>query len=213
MSSTSAISTIENTAKAFDFIALTEEIQQNADKINLRRLSSSAPANSKLATTLKGRALSIGTSESSRPNATYSSSYSTNPAIIETVIDSRTKQGDGNNPTFLNEEDDDIEYPDDGLEAWKVVFGSFLGLVCVLGLNNSIGAIHPYINVHQLVDKSEIQVSLIFSVYLFLSTLLAGLVGPIYDAYGPRYLIIAGTVLLTFGLFMTSLSNAYYQFF
>lgn len=208
----SSTRTIESTTKSLDFITLTKELQQHDGEITSRRFSSSNSANPAFTNTFKGRPLSSGNSET-RPNTTYSSSYSNNPTIIETEVDHRSRQTDKTVPAFLSEEDDDIDYPDGGLEAWRVVFGSFLGLVCVFGLNNSIGAIHPYISIHQLANKSEIQVSLIFSMYLFLSTLLAGLVGPLYDTYGPRYLIISGTFLLTFGLFMTSLANAYYQFF
>lgn len=38
-------------------------------------------------------------------------------------------------------------------------------------------------------------------------------VGKIFDSYGPRYLLLVGTFLHTFGLMMTSLSTEYYQIF
>lgn len=37
------------------------------------------------------------------------------------------------------------------------------------------------------------------------------LYGKIYDNYGPRYLLLAGSFLHVFGLMMTSLSTQYYQ--
>lgn len=35
--------------------------------------------------------------------------------------------------------------------------------------------------------------------------------GKVFDDYGPRYLLIAGTFLHVFGLMMASISKAYYQ--
>lgn len=35
--------------------------------------------------------------------------------------------------------------------------------------------------------------------------------GKVFDDYGPRYLLIAGTFLHVFGLMMTSISKTYYQ--
>ena len=36
--------------------------------------------------------------------------------------------------------------------------------------------------------------------------------GKMYDNYGPRYLILAGTFFHVFGLMMASISTKYYQF-
>jgi MFS family permease len=37
--------------------------------------------------------------------------------------------------------------------------------------------------------------------------------GRLYDSYGPRYLLIGGTIVYSFGLMMTSLGTQYYQIF
>ena len=37
--------------------------------------------------------------------------------------------------------------------------------------------------------------------------------GPLFDIFGPQWLLIVGTLLTTFGLMMTSLCHEYYQFF
>lgn len=37
--------------------------------------------------------------------------------------------------------------------------------------------------------------------------------GKLFDNYGPRYLLLFGSILHVFGLMMTSLSTQYYQFF
>ena len=37
--------------------------------------------------------------------------------------------------------------------------------------------------------------------------------GPLFDIYGPRWLLIVGSVLAVFGLMMTSICHEYWQFF
>lgn len=37
-------------------------------------------------------------------------------------------------------------------------------------------------------------------------------IGKLFDSYGPRWLLVAGTVLHVLGLMMASISNQYYQF-
>lgn len=112
-----------------------------------------------------------------------------------------------------NDNTDDLDYPEGGLAAWRVVLGSFFGMFTVLGLINSMGAVQAYISVHQLAGKSESQVSWIFSVFVFLCYILSGQVGPLFDMYGPYDLGVAGSILFTLGLMMTSLCTKYYQFF
>lgn len=112
-----------------------------------------------------------------------------------------------------DEDEENITYPDGGWEAWLVVLGSFCGLMPVFGLINSLGAIQAYISEHQLARKSESQVSWVFSAFVFSNSFLTGQVGHLFDCYGPHYLAIPGAVLLVLGLFMTSLSVEYYQFF
>lgn len=36
--------------------------------------------------------------------------------------------------------------------------------------------------------------------------------GHVFDAYGPRVLMIPGTVILVFSIMMTSICKAYYQY-
>ena len=36
--------------------------------------------------------------------------------------------------------------------------------------------------------------------------------GRIFDAYGPRPIMVAGTLVLVFGTMMTSISTQYYQY-
>ncbi|VVT48541.1 uncharacterized protein SAPINGB_P001829 [Magnusiomyces paraingens] len=134
-------------------------------------------------------------------------SFRTNPAeFTEAVIETSEEN-------INEEEDEDEDYPEGGIEAWSVVLASFLGLFAVFGLCTSMGAVQAYVAVYQLSNKSESQISWIFSVFIFFIFLLASYVGPIYDAYGPYQLIITGTFLFTLGLITTSFCVEYYQFF
>ncbi|KAK6956348.1 hypothetical protein Daesc_001625 [Daldinia eschscholtzii] len=49
----------------------------------------------------------------------------------------------------------DETYPEGGLEAWIVVFGSWCGLLASLGLMNSIATLQTYVATHQLSNYDE----------------------------------------------------------
>ncbi|KAL4873246.1 hypothetical protein BDV12DRAFT_99258 [Aspergillus spectabilis] len=87
-------------------------------------------------------------------------------------------------------------YPEGGLEAWLVVLGSFLGLFASLGLVNTIGSFHAYLEKNQLKDYSSGSISWIFGIYAFLTFFGGVQVGPVFDAKGPRFLVFAGSVLV-----------------
>ena len=42
------------------------------------------------------------------------------------------------------------DFPDGGLAAYLVLFGSFMGLIADFGIANSLGAIQSYVTSHQL---------------------------------------------------------------
>lgn len=109
--------------------------------------------------------------------------------------------------------EDSDPFPEGGWMAWRVVLGSFFGLIAVLGFINSVGAVQAYINTHQLEQLSESQISWIFSVFIFLGYVLSGFAGPVFDSFGPYHLTIIGTAIYVFGIMMVSVSQTYYQFF
>ncbi|KAL1795386.1 hypothetical protein ACET3X_007202 [Alternaria dauci] len=108
---------------------------------------------------------------------------------------------------------DEVTYPEGGLGAWSVVLGSFLGLIASLGMMNTVGIYHAYIAEHYLADYSESTVSWIFSMYVFLSFFCGLQIGPIFDAHGPRLLVLAGSILLCLSNFLLGLCTLYWQFF
>ena len=91
------------------------------------------------------------------------------------------------------------DYPEGGLRAWLVVLGSFAGMTACFGMMNTIGTFEAYISTHQLEGYSPSAIGWIFGIYVFLAFFSGILIGPIFDAYGPRILVMTGTVCLVGG--------------
>lgn len=96
-------------------------------------------------------------------------------------------------------------YPEGGLRAWSVVLGSWLALFSALGIMNSIAIFQTYVATHQLKGYSEGTIGWIFSVYTFLCFFGGIYIGPVFDQYGPRWLVLAGTVCLVIGVMLLSI--------
>ena len=102
-------------------------------------------------------------------------------------------------------------YPEGGLEAWSVVAGSWFCLFASLGLMNTIAIFQAYVLSHQLSDYSEGTVGWIFSIYTWLAFAGGVWVGPVFDKYGPKWLVIAGAVFTVGGMiFMSFCTGAYF---
>ncbi|CCH44076.1 putative transporter MCH4 [Wickerhamomyces ciferrii] len=117
----------------------------------------------------------------------------------------------------LNEDEiplvnEDLEFPEGGLQAYLVVFGSFMGLVPVFGLINSAGAIENYVASHQLSALSPSSVSWIFSLNIFIQCCIGVFSGSIFDKHGSRILLSIGSVFFCGGLFATGNCKTVYQF-
>ena len=122
-------------------------------------------------------------------------------------------------------EDDD--YPEGGFKAWSVVLGAWCAMIPSMGLLNSLGTLHAWTSLHQLKDYSESSIGWIFGAYgffLYVAGAQAGKsffscpllrimltrsnpTGPIFDAYGPTYVIIPGSVGIVVSLICFSFSE------
>jgi MFS family permease len=103
-------------------------------------------------------------------------------------------------------------YPEGGLHAWLCVLGSFSGLMVALGMMNTIGTYHAYLTTHQLATTSESATGWIFGIYAFLAFFAGIQIGPIFDAWGPRQLILAGSVLLMTTQLLLGICQQYWHF-
>ncbi len=95
---------------------------------------------------------------------------------------------------------DDHTYPEGGVAAWLVVFGSFSGMVASFGILNSVGTFQAYLSTHQLAQHSPSSIGWIFSLFAFLTFFCGVQIGPVFDAKGPRWLVAAGSIFLFAGL-------------
>ncbi|KAJ5868812.1 hypothetical protein N7534_003365, partial [Penicillium rubens] len=102
--------------------------------------------------------------------------------------------------------------PDGGAQAWLVVLGAFCGLFVSFGWINCIGVFQAYYQSHQLSEFSTSTVTWITSLETFMMFFCGPIFGTMFDSYGPRWILLIGTILHVFGLMMASLSTEYYQF-
>lgn len=105
-----------------------------------------------------------------------------------------------------------LAFPEGGKDANLVLLGSFLGLVADFGIPNSLGAIESYVSAHQLKDIPKSDVGWVFSLHLGVMYLGGVFFGELFDRYGAKKPLIAGTVLMCGGLFCTAESHTLYQF-
>lgn len=76
---------------------------------------------------------------------------------------------------------------------------------------SSIGVFQAYYQSNMLSEYSPSTISWIGSLEVFAMFFFGPAIGKVYDNYGPRHLLAAGTFLEVFGLMMASLSTKYYQ--
>ncbi|SCU84582.1 LANO_0C01772g1_1 [Lachancea nothofagi CBS 11611] len=110
------------------------------------------------------------------------------------------------------QEIEELELPEGGLQAWLVVFGSFMGLIPVFGIINSLGAIESYISKNQLVNESSSIVSWIFSIYLSMTFLSCIFAGGYFDRNGARAPLIVGTIMFSAAIVATASCKTVWQF-
>ncbi|GKZ73919.1 hypothetical protein AnigIFM60653_006124 [Aspergillus niger] len=103
--------------------------------------------------------------------------------------------------------------PNGGIFAWVQVAGAFFLFFNSWGIINTFGVYQSYYETSLLRDYSPSSIAWIGTVQSFLLLSMGIIVGPIFDRGYIKFLIIAGTFLIVFGLMMTSLSKEYYQFF
>jgi len=99
-----------------------------------------------------------------------------------------------------NEDDDD--FPEGGLRAWLVVAGAFLSLIPAFGFMTSIGTFQAYWSLHQLSQHSGSDIGWIPSLYTYLTLALDICVGTLFDRYGPRWILLSGSVMYVAMVFL-----------
>lgn len=173
-----------------------------------------APAESSPASVRPGP--SLGVDESDRRSdvkstrTTGTGATGTKALLPEADVASVSSGSRAGSSTVPNHQDED-DYPEGGLRAWLVVFGCWLALFASLGLLNVLATFDTYISAKQLPNHGAGTVGAIISLYSVLSFTLGIYVGPIFDKYGPRWLILAGTVCLVVSLIIVSISTRHWH--
>ncbi|KAK9243317.1 major facilitator superfamily domain-containing protein [Lipomyces tetrasporus] len=106
----------------------------------------------------------------------------------------------------------ELYLPDTGVRAWLCVLGSFCGIFCSFGYINVIGVFQEYYMSNQLSSYSPSTISWITSIEVFIMIFGGIIIGRLYDMFGPRPLLIPGTILMVVGIMTTSVCKEYYQF-
>lgn len=109
-------------------------------------------------------------------------------------------------------EEDENDFPEGGARAWLVVLGSWCAMITTFGITNTAGSLQAYIETHQLDGMSSGKVSWIFSIYLFFFFFGGVQVGPVFDTYGLKFVMLPGCVGVVASLFVLSVCKEYYQF-
>ncbi|KAL4247928.1 Proton-linked Monocarboxylate Transporter [Abortiporus biennis] len=110
------------------------------------------------------------------------------------------------------EESQDNTFPEGGLRAWMTVLGAFLALLCTFGQLNSFGTFQTWYEEHQLQHLSPSTISWIGSIQLWIFFFSGGFIGRIFDSYGPRVLMVLGTLILVISTMITSICTQYYEY-
>lgn len=85
-------------------------------------------------------------------------------------------------------------------------------MVASFGYMNTIGIYEAYLNTNQLSSYDQSTTGWVFSVYVFLSFFCGVQIGPIFDAKGPRLLVLSGTILLLLSIFLMGVCTEYWHF-
>lgn len=93
-------------------------------------------------------------------------------------------------------------YPEGGLTAWLSLLASFCGMICFAGILNSLGTFQSYIIRNQLSQHSAADVGWIFGIHVFVAYVGGIVVGPIFDARGPRILMAVGSACMLASIFL-----------
>ena len=125
-------------------------------------------------------------------------------------------------------------FPEGGLKAYLTVLGAFMALSCTFGQLSAFGTYQAWYASHQLKHLPASSISWIgslqfciffFSVrfnfvlsfithltLLFLIIYQGATIGRLFDAYGPTWLMTAGTLCCVISMITTSVCKEYYQY-
>ncbi|PPQ80776.1 hypothetical protein CVT25_001913 [Psilocybe cyanescens] len=103
-------------------------------------------------------------------------------------------------------------YPEGGLKANLTVIGAFIALFCTFGQMNAFGTFQAWYAAHQLRHLPASTISWIGSLQLWIFFFSGASIGRLFDAYGPTWLMVAGTICYSVSMMLMSICTQYYQY-
>ncbi|KAI9163166.1 transporter-like protein [Paramyrothecium foliicola] len=94
--------------------------------------------------------------------------------------------------------------PDSTLKGWFTALGAFAAVTATLGVGNAVGLLLSYLEEHQLSTFAARDIGWIAATNIWLTLSIPVLAGPIFDRYGPRYLLLCGSGSFSVGLLQVS---------
>ncbi|KAF6787343.1 oxalate formate antiporter, partial [Colletotrichum sojae] len=98
-------------------------------------------------------------------------------------------------------------YPEGGLQAWMAVLGAWCAMISYMGLLNTLAVLQAWVSEHQLRGTLESTVGWIFSTYSFFLYFCGAQIGPLFDAYDIRLLLVPGLVGMAAAVMCMSFST------
>jgi MFS family permease len=139
--------------------------------------------------------------------STYYPTSTHQAARITTLL-----QGEELEPTTTSRSRNDYTFPEGGPRAWFVIFGSFCIICGTFGLISSVGLFQAYWQAHQLSSFKTRDIGWISAVNVFLNLFLGVQIGPLFDRYGPRWLVLVGSLTYVVSLVLLAQCKKYWHF-
>ncbi|KAF9887524.1 hypothetical protein FE257_010102 [Aspergillus nanangensis] len=105
-----------------------------------------------------------------------------------------------------------LAFPEGGRDGWACLLGSALMMFPSFGFQTAVGSVQDYISTHQLAAYSVRDVGWITALLVFLTLFLGVQVGPLFDRYGPRALLIGGSLASVASYFLLAECTQYWHF-
>ncbi|KAA8574599.1 hypothetical protein EYC84_006041 [Monilinia fructicola] len=137
--------------------------------------------------------------------------------LVGESVESKEEKSSGYESEIIAEELPQVlpnfqaDIPNGGLLAWLQVVGSFFLFFNSWGIVNMFGAFQTFYESDLLSHESPSNISWIGSIQAFLLLLIGVITGPLFDAGLFRPLLFTGTLLVVFGMMMTSICKTYWE--
>jgi MFS family permease len=115
-------------------------------------------------------------------------------------------------PSTTSRSRNDYTFPEGGLRAWLVIIGSFSIISGTYGFISSVGLFSAYWQENQLSAYTSRDIGWIAAANVFLNLFLGVQIGPLFDRYGPRWLILIGSIIYVVSLVLLAECSKYWHF-